>query len=179
MKLNPIVNFPSLTLLSHELMATLKPLFIVNQHSQGFLLISIASLLYNLNVVEYIHYYTAFSIFAPNMRIFMLRLSFIEKSSTRTVILLVFFIVVFVSFLIKLSTQGINPFCIKESGILLSPTYRNTLSPNPYPNSTPLLCSLPTYKYQNRFSSHSTFVQFLHVKGQNSRCFEVLCSLFF
>ena len=29
-KLNPIVNFPSLTLLLHELMATLKPLFIVN-----------------------------------------------------------------------------------------------------------------------------------------------------
>jgi hypothetical protein len=41
--------------------------------------------------------------------------------------------------------------------------YTATHSPNPYPNSTPLLCSLPTYKNQNRFSSHCTFVQFLHV----------------
>ena len=77
----------------------------------------------------------------------MLRLSFLEKSSTRTVILLVFLIFVFGSFLIK----PFNPFCIKESGILLSSIYRNTLSPNPYTNSTPLLCSLPTYKHQNLF----------------------------
>jgi hypothetical protein len=41
------------------------------------------------------------SLFIYYMRIFMLRLSFLEKSSTRTVILLVFLIVVFESFLIK------------------------------------------------------------------------------
>ena len=90
------------------------------------------------------------------MRISMLRLSFLEKSSIRMVILLVSLIVVYDSFLINLSTQGINPFCIKESGILLSPIYRNTLSPNPYPNSTPLLCSLPTYTVSIRIVFRST-----------------------
>ena len=74
---HPNVNF---TCEVETNMAALKPLFIVNLHSQGFSLIFIASLLYNLNVVKYIHYYTAFSIFALNMRIFMLRLSFWKKN---------------------------------------------------------------------------------------------------